>query len=155
MLLCMMSYLKPLFLLASRGLAGAPVHRVVRSTRLLERQSKRRRVPKPKVEFHETNHHRNPGTHKKFDDGFDPNDPLRLFLRGPETTQLLTATQESELIMKIQVCCTPHCLFSRELPFDDIIEIVWFQSCNVNYSFSLGVNEITRSENSTSCSVFT
>lgn len=86
------------------------MHRLVRSTRLLERQSKRRRVPKPKVEFHETNHQRNPGTHKKFDDGFDPNDPLRLFLRGPETTQLLTAIEESELIMKIQVCCIPHCL---------------------------------------------
>ncbi|XP_057779151.1 RNA polymerase sigma factor sigF, chloroplastic [Salvia miltiorrhiza] len=85
-----------------RGLVNDPVRRTVRSTRLLERQTKRRRVPKPKVEFQETNHHKKAGSHRKFDTRFDPNDPLRLFLRGPETTELLNATEEAELIMKIQ-----------------------------------------------------
>ncbi|KAH6762337.1 RNApolymerase sigma-subunit F [Perilla frutescens var. hirtella] len=104
-----------------RGLASVPECRTVRSTRLLERQSKRRRVPKPKVEFQETNHHRKPGSHRKLDNGYDPNDPLRLFLRGPETTELLNATEESELIMKIQesmklqeVRTRFHAQFSRE-----------------------------------------
>ncbi|KAG6430491.1 hypothetical protein SASPL_108560 [Salvia splendens] len=85
-----------------RGLVGDPMRRTVRSTRLLERKTKKRRVPKPKVEFQETNHHRKPGSHKKVDTRFDPNDPLRLFLGGPETTELLTATEEAELITKIQ-----------------------------------------------------
>ncbi|KAH6802646.1 RNApolymerase sigma-subunit F [Perilla frutescens var. frutescens] len=103
-----------------RGLASVPERRTVRSTRLLERQSKRR-VPKPKVELQETNHHRKPGSHRKLDDRYDPNDPLRLFLRGPETTELLNATEESELIMKIQesmklqeVRTRFHAQFSRE-----------------------------------------
>ncbi|KAL0375062.1 UNVERIFIED_CONTAM: RNA polymerase sigma factor sigF, chloroplastic [Sesamum radiatum] len=85
-----------------RGLTGVPAQRTVRSTRLVERQMKRRRVPKPKIEVQETNHRRKPESHRKIDEGFDPNDPLRLFLRGPETTQLLTAKEESELIVKIQ-----------------------------------------------------
>ncbi|KAK6147011.1 hypothetical protein DH2020_017943 [Rehmannia glutinosa] len=84
-----------------RGLASVPVRRIVRSTRLLERQTKRR-VPKPKIEIQETNHRRKPESHRKFNEGFDPNDPLRMFLWGPETTQLLTAKEESELIVKIQ-----------------------------------------------------
>ncbi|KAK6140236.1 hypothetical protein DH2020_026034 [Rehmannia glutinosa] len=84
------------------GLASVPVRRIVRSTRLLERQTKRR-VPKPKIEIQETNHRRKPESHRKFNEGFDPNDPLRMFLWGPETTQLLTAKEESELIVKIQV----------------------------------------------------
>ncbi|KAK4419219.1 RNA polymerase sigma factor sigF, chloroplastic [Sesamum alatum] len=85
-----------------RSLTGVPGQRTVRSTRLVERQMKRRRVPKPKIEVQETNHRRKPESHRKMDEGFDPNDPLRLFLRGPETTQLLTAKEESELIVKIQ-----------------------------------------------------
>ncbi|GFP83186.1 RNA polymerase sigma factor sigf chloroplastic [Phtheirospermum japonicum] len=79
-----------------------PVQRTVRSTRRLERQSKRRKVPKPKVEDHDTNHRKKPESHRKFNDGFDPNDPLRLFLWAPETTQLLTAKEEFDLIEKIQ-----------------------------------------------------
>ncbi|KAG8376576.1 hypothetical protein BUALT_Bualt09G0077800 [Buddleja alternifolia] len=84
------------------GLTDIPMQRTVKSTRRLERQSKRRRVPKPKVEVQETNHRKKPETRRKFDQGYDPNDPLRLFLWGPETTQLLTAKEESELITNIQ-----------------------------------------------------
>ncbi|KAL0347174.1 UNVERIFIED_CONTAM: RNA polymerase sigma factor sigF, chloroplastic, partial [Sesamum calycinum] len=86
-----------------RSLTGVPAQRTVRSTRLVERQMKRRRLPKPKIEVQETDHRRKPESHRKLDEGFDPNDPLRLFLRGPETTQLLTAIEESELIVKIQL----------------------------------------------------
>lgn len=39
-------------------------------------------------------------------EGYDPNDPLRLFLWGPEAKQLLTVKQENELIGEIQV---HHC----------------------------------------------
>ncbi|KAL2250642.1 RNA polymerase sigma factor sigF, chloroplastic isoform X1 [Sesamum indicum] len=85
-----------------RSLTGVPAQRTVRSTRLVERQMKRRRVPKPKIEVQETNHRRKPESQRKSDEGFDPNDPLRLFLRGPETRQLLTSKEESELIVKIQ-----------------------------------------------------
>lgn len=60
-------------------------------------------MPKPTVELQETNHDRKREAHRKFDEGYDPNDPLRLFLWGPETTQLLTAKEEAELLIKIQV----------------------------------------------------
>lgn len=40
---------------------------------------------------------------KKLNESYDPNDPLRLFLWSPETRQLLTIEEESELIVKIQV----------------------------------------------------
>ncbi|XVF07873.1 hypothetical protein REPUB_Repub06bG0177100 [Reevesia pubescens] len=73
----------------------------VRSTRRLERQSKRRRV-QPKVTIHETYSSRRTDVRKKLSGSFDPNDPLRLFLWGPETKQLLTAKEESELIIQVQ-----------------------------------------------------
>ncbi|XP_051130272.1 RNA polymerase sigma factor sigF, chloroplastic [Andrographis paniculata] len=84
------------------GLTWANMQRTVRSTRLLERQAKRRRVPKHNVEVQETHHSRKVEQLRKSSEEFDPNDPLRLFLSGPETTQLLTAKEESELIAKIQ-----------------------------------------------------
>ncbi|PIN23381.1 hypothetical protein CDL12_03889 [Handroanthus impetiginosus] len=84
-----------------RGLANAPVKNVVRSKRRLEMQAKRRRVPKPNIEVQQTNHHKKAELRRKLDEGFDQNDPLRLFLGG-ETRQLLTAKEESELIVKIQ-----------------------------------------------------
>ena len=40
---------------------------------------------------------------RKLSASFDPNVPLRLFLWGPETKQLLTAKEESELIIQVQV----------------------------------------------------
>ncbi|KDP29141.1 hypothetical protein JCGZ_16530 [Jatropha curcas] len=74
--------------------------KTVRSTRRLERQSKNRRMPKAKVLFHHNS--RKQDLQKKLNEGFDLNDPLRLFLWGPETKQLLTASEESELIAQVQ-----------------------------------------------------
>ncbi|KAL3825893.1 hypothetical protein ACJIZ3_021922 [Penstemon smallii] len=85
-----------------RSSTNAPVQRIVRSTRLLERQTKRRRVPNSNVEAHETIHHRKPESHRNIGEEFANSDPLRLFLGGPETTQLLTAKEEAELIVNIQ-----------------------------------------------------
>ena len=74
----------------------------VRSTRRLERRSKRRRV-QPKVTICETYSSRRMDARRKLRENFNPNDPLRLFLWGPETKQLLTAKEESELIIQVQV----------------------------------------------------
>lgn len=74
----------------------------VRSTKRLERQSKRRRV-QPKVALCETYSSRRKDVRRKLSAGSDPNDPLRLFLWGPETKQLLTAEEESVLIVQVQV----------------------------------------------------
>ncbi|XVF55494.1 hypothetical protein PTKIN_Ptkin06aG0040200 [Pterospermum kingtungense] len=73
----------------------------VRSTRRLARQSKRRRV-QPKVMIHETYSSQRTVVRRKLNASFDPNDPLRLFLWGPDTKQLLTAEEESELITQVQ-----------------------------------------------------
>ncbi|XP_010241843.1 PREDICTED: RNA polymerase sigma factor sigF, chloroplastic isoform X1 [Nelumbo nucifera] len=74
----------------------------VRSKRLLERQSKRRWIPRPKVVVSEASTSRKSDIHKKIHEGFDTNDPLRLFLWGPETKQLLTPKEESELFVHVQ-----------------------------------------------------
>ncbi|OAY41019.1 RNA polymerase sigma factor sigF, chloroplastic isoform X1 [Manihot esculenta] len=76
--------------------------KTVRSTRHLERQSKTRRVPKARDVFHEPYNSRRADVQKKINEGFDPKDPLRLFLWGPETKQLLTAKEESELVAQVQ-----------------------------------------------------
>ncbi|XP_031384078.1 RNA polymerase sigma factor sigF, chloroplastic isoform X2 [Punica granatum] len=76
--------------------------KTVRSTRLLERQSRRRRTPKSKDLVLEVNKSKRVDAKKKLSQGYDPNDPLRLFLWGPETRQLLTIEEESELIIQIQ-----------------------------------------------------
>ncbi|GMP50378.1 hypothetical protein CsSME_00017017 [Camellia sinensis var. sinensis] len=75
-----------------------PEEKTVRSTRLLERRSKRRRVTKLNVVVHE----RRAELQRKTSEAFDPNDPLRLFLRSAETKQLLTVEEESDLIAQIQ-----------------------------------------------------
>ncbi|CAA3029603.1 RNA polymerase sigma factor sigF, chloroplastic [Olea europaea subsp. europaea] len=87
-----------------RGLVNNPIQdkRTVRSTRLLERKTKRRRLPKSNLEVQENNHPGRSEGQRKIGEGFDPNDPLRLFLGEPETRKLLTAKEESELIVKIQ-----------------------------------------------------
>lgn len=73
--------------------------RTVRSTRLLERRSRRRRVSKPKALVLERDCSGKLLVQRTITEAFDPNDPLRLFV-GPET-KLLTANEESHLIMKI------------------------------------------------------
>lgn len=86
-------------------------NKTVRSTRLLERRSKQRKVPKSKVIDDETYLARKDDAHeklrveKKKNEELDQNDPLCFFLRGPETKQLLTLEQESQLISQIQVFC--------------------------------------------------
>lgn len=76
---------------------------VVKSTKLQDRRSKKRRVPKHVTTIHETYNSRGKDTRRKTSENFDPNDPLRLFLWGPETKKLLTVQEESELIVQIQV----------------------------------------------------
>ncbi|GFY97839.1 RNApolymerase sigma-subunit F [Actinidia rufa] len=76
--------------------------KTVRSTRLLERRSKRRSVPKSNVMVHEISNSGREGLQRKTSKDFDPNDPLRMFLRGTETRQLLTVKEETELIAHIQ-----------------------------------------------------
>ncbi|KAG6769787.1 hypothetical protein POTOM_025449 [Populus tomentosa] len=73
-----------------------------RSRRHLVRQSLNRRAPKTKDMIFETYESKSADVQKRPSQGFDPNDPLRLFLWGPETKQLLTAKEEFELIAQIQ-----------------------------------------------------
>ncbi|KAK4730929.1 hypothetical protein R3W88_023917 [Solanum pinnatisectum] len=77
--------------------------RTVRSTRFIERQSRKRGAPKPIQQVQETNRSGRPDVRRKVNESIDLNDPLRMFLWGPETKQLLTAKEESELIVKIQI----------------------------------------------------
>lgn len=76
--------------------------KIVRSRRHLARQSLNRRAPKTKDMIFETYDSKSADVQKRLSQGFDPNDPLRLFLWGPETKQLLTAKEEFELIAQIQ-----------------------------------------------------
>ncbi|XP_057982964.1 RNA polymerase sigma factor sigF, chloroplastic isoform X2 [Malania oleifera] len=76
--------------------------KTVRSTRRLERKSKKRGVPKPRVMVLKTSSSRRADLKKKLNERFDHDDPLRLFLWGPETKQLLTIKEESKLIVQIQ-----------------------------------------------------
>ncbi|XP_077221756.1 RNApolymerase sigma-subunit F [Tasmannia lanceolata] len=77
---------------------------IVRSKRLLERRSKKRGVPKkPKLDAHEVSYLRPKELGRKINyKTFDPSDPLQLFLWGPETKQLLTQKEESELFVQVQ-----------------------------------------------------
>ncbi|CAN4117091.1 unnamed protein product [Withania somnifera] len=77
--------------------------RTVRSTRLIERQSRKRGAPKPTHQVQETNRSGRPDVRRRVNQSIDLNDPLRMFLWGPETKQLLTVKEESELIVKIQI----------------------------------------------------
>nr|QKY65015.1 plastidic RNA polymerase sigma-subunit 6 [Passiflora oerstedii] len=95
---------------------------VVRSTRRLKRQSKTRRVPKINDKFPEPQNLKRVDGWRKTSEGYDSNDPLRLFLWGPETVQLLSPDEESKLIDQVQdlmklegVKCKLQPLFGREL----------------------------------------
>ncbi|KAK9920955.1 hypothetical protein M0R45_029490 [Rubus argutus] len=87
----------------SRGLGWE--EETVRSTRLLERRRKRlekRNLLNSKILNHETSSSTSSDVRRKNSEGFNPNDPLRLFLWGPETRQLLTLKEETELIARVQ-----------------------------------------------------
>ncbi|PON60336.1 RNA polymerase sigma factor [Parasponia andersonii] len=90
--------------MVSLSLANFPgkVEKTVRSTRHLERRSKKRKVPKSNVLFYENSSSRSADIRKRLGEGFDSDDPLRLFLAGPETRQLLNFEEESELIGRVQ-----------------------------------------------------
>lgn len=98
------------FGLASTSLADTSLkeNKIVRSTRIIERRSKQRKVSKSK-DFDEESYlarksdvQRRLHLEKKSKEAFDQNDPLRLFLSGPESRQLLTREEESQLITQLQ-----------------------------------------------------
>lgn len=77
----------------------------VRSRKLLERRSKKRKVSKNPNNFvHHGASSMTINQSKKIDKRLDSNDPLRLFLWGPETKQLLTVKEEKDLFVKIEAC---------------------------------------------------
>ncbi|XP_010907040.2 RNA polymerase sigma factor sigF, chloroplastic [Elaeis guineensis] len=76
----------------------------VRSKRLLERRSKKRKVGKNSNNVaREVSKLMTSDMKEKIDKGLiNQNDPLRLFLWGPETKQLLTVKEEKDLFVQIQ-----------------------------------------------------
>ncbi|KAL4306357.1 hypothetical protein AHAS_Ahas16G0170200 [Arachis hypogaea] len=96
--------------LASTSLADTSIgkNKIVRSRRLLERRLKQRKVSKSKFLDEESYLARKSDlqgrlqVEKKIKEGFDQNDPLRLFLWGPETKKLLTSEEESQLFVQLQ-----------------------------------------------------
>lgn len=75
---------------------------IVRSKRLLQRRAKNRGAPKSTFVGNEGYISQKVNVRKKLKQGIDLDDPLQHFLWGPETRQLLTAKEESELIVQIQ-----------------------------------------------------
>ncbi|CAI9097986.1 OLC1v1034519C2 [Oldenlandia corymbosa var. corymbosa] len=73
----------------------------VSSTRLRQRRSIKRRAPKHNIDVEDMKPLARPNLRRKVNEIFDHNDPLRPFLSGPDT-KLLTLTEESDLIVKIQ-----------------------------------------------------
>lgn len=92
------------------GLADSSLgkNKIVRSIRLKERRSKQRKVSNSKVLDDEmyltkkSNVQRRLRLEKKLKEGLDGNHALRLFLWSPETKQLLSIEEESQLIAQIQ-----------------------------------------------------
>ncbi|AES60705.2 putative RNA polymerase sigma-70 like domain, RNA polymerase sigma-B/F/G type [Medicago truncatula] len=83
-------------------------NKTVRSTRLRERRAKERKVPKLKVKDKETYLDGKDAAEeklqvqKKISKGMNQSDPLNKFLQSPESKQLLTSEQESQLVVQIQ-----------------------------------------------------
>ncbi|KAL2933199.1 RNA polymerase sigma factor sigF chloroplastic [Bienertia sinuspersici] len=77
------------------------IPKTVRSSRRLERRNKKRKGSRPRV-VHEMASTEKKADSRRSSEGYDPNDPLRLFLWGPETKQLLTIQEENKLIRDIQ-----------------------------------------------------
>lgn len=86
--------------------------KMVRSKRRLERQSKRRKVPKkPENAVYEVSGPMIVDLKKKLQKALNTDDPFRLFLWGPETKQLLTVKEEKDLFLNIQACLHSLSLF--------------------------------------------
>ncbi|MED6207115.1 hypothetical protein PIB30_032947 [Stylosanthes scabra] len=83
-------------------------NKTVRSTRLLERKSKQRKAPKSRAKDDEAYLPRKDNAkgrlrvEKKLNAELDQNDALHMFLWGPDSKQLLTLEEESQLIAQIQ-----------------------------------------------------
>ncbi|KAF6167774.1 hypothetical protein GIB67_027552 [Kingdonia uniflora] len=78
----------------------------VRSKRLLERRCRKHKRGESKAEpmAHYTSSLKTSGKHRKTNEAYDPNNPLRLFLSGSDSRHLLTAKEESDLFIQIQAC---------------------------------------------------
>ncbi|KAG8046824.1 hypothetical protein GUJ93_ZPchr0008g12846 [Zizania palustris] len=76
----------------------------VRSTRLLERRSKRRHAPRASATDVPCSvaSSKKKEKSKKIGRVLDPDEPFKLFLRDPETTKFLTAKEEKHLFSQIQ-----------------------------------------------------
>ncbi|XP_027349581.1 RNA polymerase sigma factor sigF, chloroplastic-like isoform X2 [Abrus precatorius] len=83
-------------------------NKIVRSTRIIKRRSKQRKVSKLKLLDEGSYFPRKADVRgrlhveKKLKDGFDQNDPVRSFLSVPESKQLLTLEEEAQLITQLQ-----------------------------------------------------
>ncbi|KAK7378654.1 hypothetical protein VNO80_04100 [Phaseolus coccineus] len=92
----------------SLGVSSLKRNKIVRSTRITERRSKQRKASKSKLLDEESYLERKSYVQrrlrleKKLNEGFDQNDPLRMFLSDPESRQLLTREEESQLITQLQ-----------------------------------------------------
>jgi hypothetical protein len=77
----------------------------IRSTRLRERRSKKRNAPRASsgdVQCGVADSRKDKS--KKYGRVLGPDEPFRLFLRDPETTEFLTAKEEKHLFSQIQAC---------------------------------------------------
>ncbi|EEC83163.1 hypothetical protein OsI_28384 [Oryza sativa Indica Group] len=76
----------------------------VRSTRLLERRSKRRYAPRASIAdvSCSADNSKKKEKSKKYGRVLEPDEPFKLFLRDRETTEFLTAKEERHLFSKIQ-----------------------------------------------------
>ncbi|XP_040382624.1 RNA polymerase sigma factor sigF, chloroplastic [Oryza brachyantha] len=77
----------------------------IRSTRSLERRSKRRIAPRAAITdvSCSVDNSKKKEKSKKYGRVLDPDEPFRLFLRDRETTEFLTAKEERHLFSKIQI----------------------------------------------------
>lgn len=76
----------------------------IRSTRLLERRSKKRCAPRASSNdvLCGVVNSKNKEKSKKFGRVLDPDEPFKLFLRDRETTEFLTAKEEKQMFSQIQ-----------------------------------------------------
>ncbi|KAK8561918.1 hypothetical protein V6N12_048973 [Hibiscus sabdariffa] len=78
---------------------------------------------------------------RKLSQSSDPNDPLQLFLWGPETKQLLTAEEESDLIIQVQVP-----FINPDFSFQTLeLGIVWFME-GLTLVSSSGLKRLVKAE---------
>lgn len=117
----------------------------VRSKRLLKRQSK-------KLEsFILVDTRSAAEINKKINRSLDSNDPLRSFLWGPETKQLLTVKEEKDLFIQIQACLALNLCWKLYIFFICLLRllccVLWYRilwdwkKFNRDFRYSLIVNQ--------------